>query len=151
MEITEKYLEKVMLVETFRNSVMFRFGCDCCNETCDIALDFEFDKEHKLIWVSLYKKLEFCDYYGLNDSIEDKFFTRCKNFLKRWKKRFLGAFKLFFTGYIEVEGEMIIMGEKQINNLIEVLKDGRDYCLKKMTESDVKERHEKRQSGGSET
>ena len=149
MEVKNKYLEKVMLVETFHNSIMFRFGCDCCSETCDMTLDFEFEREHKSIWVSLYKKLEFCDYYGLNDSIEDKFFKRCGNFLRRWKKRFLGALKLFFTGYIEVEGEMIIMGENQINSLLEVLKDGRDYCLEKISNSDVKERHEKRQSGGS--
>ena len=92
-----------------------------------MTLDFEFDQEHKLIWVSLYKKLEFCDYYGLNGGGEDKLFDRCKNFLKRWRKRIYGSLKLFFTGYIEVEGEMVIMGEGQINSLIEVLKDGRDY------------------------
>lgn len=118
-----KISEGVMLIKKTENSVWYRICCDCMDEKDDAFLHFEFDKLYKEISLTFYKKF----YFQYELIFFDKFFDKCKYFLKLIWWRIKSAFRIIFCGYIELESDMFFVSKEHIENIIKVLDEGIKY------------------------
>jgi hypothetical protein len=84
---------------------------------CDMIIELEKD-ECGFVFLNLYKNLEWSSYWGV------------ESWYKRMWRRITGAFRVLFTGYIKVEGTLV-MREHQLDGFMEALKEGREFIREK--------------------
>ena len=137
---------KVMKLNEHNDAIFYRFACDCTDKDCDTSIWLEYDKEFGDITLSFYKDLKYCSWWGYGDGLfwkllekaskntnalfEDKegivweFFEKHTYGVheKVWDywKRLIGCLRLLFTGKIELEEHVMIMGEEHILEIINV-------------------------------
>lgn len=105
--------KSTMKLAEWNNAIMYRVACDCTDQDHDITLDLEFDPEVKMIFLNMYKKLQWSSVQGWNGNFFKEIYCRIKT-----------AIKMLFTGYIEVESDFILR-EEQIDSFIEALEEGK--------------------------
>jgi len=117
-----KFKRGVSLIHQFDKSLCYSVQCDCGENECSSIVEIECDDDFGFIQLHFYKDVYF-DFWRYSD---EGILNSIKRFLYRWKK----AFVLAFTGEISLHGDFIIMQPEHINNFIEALQEGRDYCVK---------------------
>ena len=105
---------------------MYRMPCSCGSPDCDMTLCF--DLEDGICMLHLYKNLEWADHW------------KKKWWHQRMWLRIKAATKLLFTGWIELEDEMVL-DQKQIPDVILALQESQEM-IKQYNEEWEKE-HEK--------
>jgi len=110
--MTEK---RIMKLHEFEDVIYYRAACSCGDARCDLTLELEKDKKCGMVFLNMDKNLYWSSHWQ-----SDNFF---KN---RWL-RIKAAFKMLFTGYVEIEESFIFRGDEQIDAFIDALKEGRDY------------------------
>jgi hypothetical protein len=139
MEFQSKFKRGVSLIHQFDKSLYYSVQCDCGDNECGSIVEIEVDDEFKLIEMHFYKDVHF-DFWrypddnnlwledGFTNFIKDLFYNKIingtKRFLYRWKK----ALILGFTGEIKLHGDFCLINIDHINDFIEALQEGRDYC-----------------------
>jgi hypothetical protein len=117
-ENTKKISYRIMKTNEFKDAVFYRIACDCGSPDHDMGLEIEFD-EYPMMTLHIYKDLEASTYWG-----QPNWFQR------QWKKiKF--SLRLFFTGYIKVQEELLIQDEEHIDSLIQALQEGKEILKKK--------------------
>lgn len=135
-----KFKRGVSLIHSFDKSLYYSVQCDCGDQECGSIVEIMVDDEFKLIEMHFYKDVHF-DFWrypddndlwlkeGFINFIKDlycnKLINGTKRFLYRWKK----ALILGFTGEIKLHGDFVLLDLDHIDNFIEALKEGRDYCV----------------------
>lgn len=131
-----KFAKKSMLTGAYYpNSIWYKVDCECSSNECQ--LEIQFDNEYGDVTLYFYKDVYFNKYmnYSLfpNDgSLKEKIifiFENIKNSFTTLFSRLKTAFKIIFTGHLKMSSDIIISGEEHINNLIEILKEGKKYVL----------------------
>ncbi|MCK9439744.1 MAG: hypothetical protein WC188_11525 [Candidatus Caldatribacteriota bacterium] len=123
--INSKFKRKVALMGEFKDSIMYTVDCDCGSEECRATIDIEIDQEFKIIILNFYKTLNCSTFSYIKDS-------KIKQLFANIKKRFYYAFKIFFTGEISLNSDLIISKKDHIDNFIDALQEGRDYCFDRL-------------------
>ncbi len=98
----------------------YKVSCGCGHRDHDISIDFEHDGG--IVWLTFHKRIIWSCYWGT----------------RRWyqslKRRFLGAFTLFFRGWLEFEETFILDNVEHIDGFILALQEGKQrllaYCEK---------------------
>ena len=103
---------RVLKMDEFNDSVFYSLQCACGEESHNMILSLEHEKDEDLISLFLYKKLYWRDYYK-NWLWYEKFWSRVST-----------SFKLLFGGYIEMQGDFLIQGKEHINSFILALEEG---------------------------
>ena len=119
----------VMKTNEWENEVMYRVMCECGSNEHDATISMEYDKELNFFSLIFWKNLCWCSRWGT-----DKWYE------KLWK-RVSCSLKMLFTGYIEVEEEMLIRDLNHIDDFITALIDGRVMLARghSKIESEMKE------------
>jgi hypothetical protein len=116
-----KLPKKVMLEEDYENgTTMWRVPCDCHDPAHDARLWFEVD-EH--------------GFASLRITTEVGFYKT--SFLRNIRRRFVAAFKMLFTGYYTMEGE-VCLREDGIDGLRYALDEGKKAMAKSQAEFERK-------------
>lgn len=102
--------------------VMYRVGCDCLSTDHEATLSLEYNHDLSCVTMTLYKNVAFISYLYDEKKIIDK--------LRMFWYRLKNAIKLLFTGYLEMEGDLIFDGPDHIDSLIQALKEGKEFILK---------------------
>ena len=131
--------EKVLIVEKRKDGwgtdVRARFICGCTDSGCDVHIDCEYNTEDDELVLMFYKKLKWHESYMTE---KNTFFERLSDRLSGYKERFIVACRVLFTGYIDVESDILIHGEKDINSFIELLSQCKDWCKEEDENAQVK-------------
>lgn len=130
-EFVSKFKRGVSLIHKFDKSLYYSVTCDCGTPDCGAIIEIEVDEEFGLIEIYFHKNIKY-DYWTYSD-------PGFLNFIKRHLHRWKGAIKLIFTGEITLQDSFVLIDIEHINNFIEALQEGRDYCLK-VKEKDKAER-----------
>lgn len=109
---------KIMKLEEFKNSIIYRASCDCGSKKCDLVIDVEIDEKFNMILLNLYKDLYWSSYWKSNNNW----------FIDKWL-RIKAAIRILFLGYIEVE-ESFIMKENQIDDFLKAINEGKNKLKK---------------------
>jgi len=99
----------------YDDAIFYRLLCYCGSDDHAIALELERDKELDMLFLRMFTKMEWNVYW------EDV------NWMTRLYRKVKAAFKLLFYGYIELEEELVINGERHINDFIKALEEGKAY------------------------
>jgi hypothetical protein len=94
-----------------QQAVYYSIACDCGNKDHDMEVDFEWDDG--IMEMFLYKTFYWKDYY-----------VNYSWYFKIWK-RISASLKLLFGGYVEMQGDILIMEEEHIDSFIEALQEGK--------------------------
>ncbi len=124
MEFQSKFKKGVSLIHKFDKSLWYSVQCECGDNECGSIVEIECDNEFGLIQLHFYKEVRF-DHWRYPEYGFFKF-NWFRRFLYRWKK----AIILAFTGKIKLHGDFLLTDPEHINNFIEALQEGRDYCIK---------------------
>jgi hypothetical protein len=116
-----KFKKGILLLNKSKYGIMYKVDCDCGSNECQATISIEYDKELGLITLTFYKNLHFNSWIYS----EPGFINYIKKILYRWKT----ALKIIFTGWLSLESELILIDIDHINNFIEALQEGRDYCI----------------------
>ena len=101
-----------------RPAIFYRAACDCTFEEHDLSMELSLDDEYDLMYLTLWKNLDYASYYKSNNWFQDKWL------------RIKTATKLLFTGRIKIDTEFIFGGEKHINDFIKALEYGKKEIRK---------------------
>lgn len=101
-----------------KDGVIYRANCGCSSTECGLVLELEYDPEINDVSLNMYQKLFYCSWFGID--INSKLF-----WLKDMWYRFKGAIKLIHTGRIELEEAFLLNDEKQIDDFVFALQEGR--------------------------
>ena len=136
------------LIHKFDTSLYYSVQCDCGDAECGSIVEIMVDDEFKLIELHFYKDVQFDSWRYPDDTdlwlkegfinfIKDLYYNKLingtKRFLYRWKK----ALILGFTGEIKLHGDFVLLDLDHIDNFIEALKEGRDYCVEVKKENET--------------
>jgi len=110
-------------------SIWYNIMCDCCDDSHDTAIEFEYDKECNMLFLNFYRKINYSKQFGFRCD-DDTLVDLIKDRIKIIWNRFKDATKLLFTGYIEMHSEFILKDKQHIQDFIDALIEGRDYCLR---------------------
>ena len=104
---------RVMKTHEFSTSqaVYYRISCDCDSREHDMSIGFEWDDG--IMEMFLYKTFYWKDYYA------------CFPWYERVWKRISASLKLLFGGYVEMQGDILILREEHIDSFIEALQEGK--------------------------
>jgi len=104
---------KVMKTLEFpdQQAVYYSIACDCGDIDHNMEVDFEWDDG--IMEMFLYKTFYWKEYY------------RCLPWYERVWKRISASLKLLFGGYVEMQGDILIMEEEHIDSFIEALQEGK--------------------------
>ena len=129
-----KFKKGVNLLHQFDKCLYYNIECDCGNKSCGTTMTVECDTEFGLIELHFYKDVQFDHWVYSEPGIINYF----KRLAYRWKK----IIKLIFTGTISLESDFVLIDIDHINNFIEAMQEGRDYCIaaKKEEEEEITER-----------
>lgn len=122
-EFQSKFKRGVSLIHKFDKSLFYSVNCDCGDNECGSIVEIECDNNYGLLQLHFYKDVQFDDWRY--PSYEFFKFDWLRRFFYRWKK----AIILAFTGKIILHGDFVILDLEHINNFIEALQEGRDYCI----------------------
>lgn len=112
-------------------SVWYRASCSCGGgEDCDCDIEFEIDKDFGFISLNFNKKIAYSSYYN-----NDFWFQRLWSNIK-------AAFKIMFTGYINMEASFMIQGDDQLDAFLEALTEGKDKVKLWREEFERENKHE---------
>lgn len=117
--------KKVMKLDEFKDAVFYRVACDCTSSDCDLTFEMEWDEEFDMITLGMYEDLRWSSHWVDYDK-----------FGWWWRDKWLRlkvALRVLFTGYIKVEGWLILQGEEHVGTFIEALQEGK----KKVSEGKV--------------
>lgn len=135
--------------------IAYRAACHCGNPSCDLHLDIEYDKELNNITLHFYKDLYYCSWWfadcrdsflwvtkilgkkkgtGVQDWLEDRYY-RVKDIWYRIK----GAVRLLATGRIKIEEYFLFENEKQIEEFVKALTEGKIQVHEAMEKLKAKE------------
>ena len=113
----------VMKFGQIGQSIFYRVACDCTDPQCDITLDLEYDEDIKRVCLNMYKTLRASahwDYTGRWGWFD-------------WVRILLNKIKMCWTittkGYIELSETFFLCEEKQIDDFINALHEGRKILL----------------------
>ena len=142
-----KFKRGVSLIHKFDDSLWYSVQCECGDNECGSIVEIEVDDKFKLIELHFYKDVNF-DFWrypddsklwleeGFVNFIKDLYYNKLingtKRFIYRWKK----ALILGFTGEIKLHSDFCLIDIDHINDFIEALQEGRDYC------AEIKKEHE---------
>lgn len=134
-EFKSKFGNKVSHTSTWdipmsNTSVWYNIMCDCCSEDHDTTMEFEYDKDMNMLFLSFYKTINYSkefSYVWDDDTLVDTIKNRIEVIWRRLKD----ATKLLFTGYVEMDGDFILQDKQHIQDFIDALIEGRDFCLGK--------------------
>jgi len=111
--MSDKISKGVMKTSEWENEVTYRVMCDCGSNDHDASVSMEYDKELNYFSLVFWKNICWCSRWGVDTWYE-----------KLWK-RVSCSLKMLFTGYIEVEEELLIRDLDHIDDFITALIDGR--------------------------
>jgi len=133
-EFKSKFGTKVAHVDTWDTpsdtSVWYNIMCDCTDDSHDISVEFEYDKDANMLFLNFYKQINYSkefNYVFENDTLIDSI----KNKIGVIWRRLKDATKLLFTGYIEMSGDFVLKDKQHIQDFIDAMVEGRDFCLEK--------------------
>ena len=119
--IEEKISYRVMKIHDSENAVFYRICCDCLDSDHDATLILEFDEEDpKILTLTMYQKVRWCDFYHYNDNWIGKIISRIKT-----------CYRILLKGWIEFEGSMIFIEEEHVENFIQGLQEGKTKLKQK--------------------
>ncbi len=97
-------------------SIYYKVICSCTDnrDTLDIALDHDWD----CVTLTLSQKLVWSSYWGMYPWYE------------RFWYRITSCFKMLFMGYTNVEGSVMLQGEKHVQGFIDALEEGKVFIRK---------------------
>ncbi|MGB2828408.1 MAG: hypothetical protein WBC50_09490 [Dehalococcoidales bacterium] len=108
---------KVMETGKYDDAIFYRVDCACSSDRCGLHMELSYEKDINELSLYLYKNLSFRSY---NSS----------RIVSAWL-RIKGALKILFTGYIEVNEDLLIEGGEHIDNFIKALEEGREKMLER--------------------
>jgi len=113
------------------NAIWVDVDCECGDKRDKTSMMLEYWIEDKEMSLRFYHTLHYTekDWYSSSDTWKD---TAIKKF-KCYRLRFISAIKVLFTGYLEVECETDIYGEKRILDLIQLLQEAVDWSKEEKT------------------
>jgi len=94
-----------------QQTVFYRISCACDEPEHDLSVEFEWDDG--IMELFFYKTIYWKHYYA-----------HYPWYNKLWK-RISASFKLLFGGYLEMQGDILIMEEQHIDSFIEALQEGK--------------------------
>jgi hypothetical protein len=106
-------------------SIWYKISCDCGSDDHGATIEIEYDKEINMLFLHFYKEVEYAAWWFWKD---DNFLGKIKDIYNCIIKRIKGSIKLLFTGRLEMEDEFILSREDHINDFIEALQEGKEYC-----------------------
>jgi len=151
-----------MVVEQHKDSVTYRTCCACGDFEHDVTIDFEFDKKWNLADMVFYKKVSVRSYTSGNyefrpfvkevlkfvrlkesyiDTIDwglvgfESFLDRVKDYTKRVKL----AFRILFTGYVEMDEGFTFKGADHVKVVIAAMQEGLVYLERPDDETELQE------------
>ena len=112
--------KNVMKTNEFEDSIFYRAACSCGSNEHDVNIEFEIDEDiPSMLFLNFYKNIAWCSSWGN------------LNLFQRIWKRISCSFKMFFTGYVELEESFILQGEDNIDHFIDALIEGKTLMKKK--------------------
>jgi hypothetical protein len=102
---------KSMLLYKTKNAVCYRVACDCVDPDHDAHVDIEYD-DHGIVMLTFYKKLSICSHWGE------------KNWFKEKWLRIKFAMKILWTGYAELETDMVFLEGPHLQSLLDCIQEG---------------------------
>jgi len=96
----------------------YKVACGCGSDDHMLNVEFEYDKDApNCMWIHFHKEMTWCYSWG------------CNSWYQRLWKRISCAFKMLFTGHIEVEESFILDGAEHLDSFICALNEGRQRIL----------------------
>ena len=133
-EFKSKFGTKVAHVDTWDTpsdtSVWYNIMCDCTDNDHDTSIEFEYDKDANMLFLNFYKQINYSkefDYVFEDDTLIDSI----KNKIGVIWRRLKDATKLLFTGYIEMSSDFVLKDKQHIQDFIDALTEGGDFCMGK--------------------
>jgi len=109
-----------MKTDEFEDSIFYRAACSCGSNEHDVTIEFEIDEDiPSMLFLNFHKNIAWCSHWGN------------LNWFERVWKRIKCSFKMFFTGYVELEESFLIRGEDSIDSFIVALVEGKGYIRRK--------------------
>lgn len=103
---------RVMTEYVFENEIFYRISCDCMNPKDDINVDVEYEDD--ILTVTLDGIHQIADWWYH------------PTWIGRIWKRIRMSLQILFTGYMETHGEFLLLEEKHIDSIINLLQDIKD-------------------------
>ncbi len=101
---------------------LYRIACGCKDPDHDLTVEFDYDKEFRLVYINFYKKIaltRYRDYYSDDNEVI--------KWLRYWKERIKLSFKILFTGYSEYEESFSLGSKEHIEGFKKCLEEGLKY------------------------
>ena len=134
-EFKSKFGNKTTFVNAWdlkeETSIWYNIGCDCGSGEHDTNIMFEYDKSIDILFLNFYKTISYSKEFGHLYYEDDTLVDVIKDKIKVLWKRMKDATKLLFTGYVEMESDFILKDTQHIQDFIDALIEGREYCLNK--------------------
>jgi hypothetical protein len=99
-------------------AIFYKASCGCASD-CGVTIILEYDEEINDITMSIYQKLVYCSWCGIDPC------ARFYWFRDVWH-RIKGAIKLLYTGRIKIEEVFLFSDTDQIDAFISAIKEGRE-------------------------
>lgn len=110
--------------------VYYKVACSCgCGEH-DMTLEIEHDWD--MVTISLDQEMSWSSYWGVN------------NIFQRIWYRITGAWKMLFTGHIDVTGSVIFQGEEHIQGFLDAVEEGKDFVIQHVKDHEKEKEKEKK-------
>lgn len=120
----EKAVYKVALADQGLNHKTYQLLCNCGDPSHNWIIDIEMEKDFGLQMI-VYGDVYYYEYWK-----DGTFFEQLIEKLKAFWRRLGKVVKLLCTGYLEMNADLLILDEKHLNSFINILQEGKDYCLK---------------------
>jgi hypothetical protein len=133
-EFKSKFGNKVMLNHAWNSSsdtsIWYTVACHCGSDDHNISMVLEYDKSINMLVVNFYKSVNYsAEFSYKHDS--DTLVDVAKDKVKIIWKRIKDATILLFTGNVEMEADFILQEPQHIQDFIDAMIEGREYCLGK--------------------
>jgi len=125
MDFESKLGTDVSINKIFPDSLFYTIQCDCGSDNCTTHMIVEANKDFKLVTVAFFKEIRV-------GYVDNHCMFRVSNFIKSMMFRIEYAFKILFTGKIQMDGEFLISDQKQIDDLVTALQESRQYCQRRI-------------------
>ena len=120
---------RIMKINEFNDAIFYKASCWCTDDSDNMVLELEMDKELNCINLNIYQKLTYASYWYIKSN-------RFIWFIDKWR-RIKGAIKLLLTGEIKVEGNFTFEGGKHIEDFLDCLNKGMIELKEKNKGNDV--------------
>jgi len=143
----EQLPKNIMAISDFEDSITFRCACDCGDESHDIYIDVEYDKDLEMVFLNFYKDVYYYDGTHRDILWFDKFKEEFRRSIKSsiifflentliyyyqiLKARLKTSFRIICTGYIKCNEDFVIRDADHIDGFIKVLEESKKLLLKR--------------------